>query len=42
MWSYLTDRLGDLLAGKEVVLPRFNFVTGHKEYGPDSEEAGKK
>ncbi len=34
-------RLGDLLAGKEVVLPRFNFVTGHKEYGPDAKKLGK-
>ena len=35
-------QLGDLLAGKEVVLPRFNFVTGHKEYGTGREEAGRK
>ena len=35
-------QLGDLLAGKEVVLPRFNFVTGHKEYGPDVKKLGKK
>ena len=34
-------QLGDLLAGKEVVLPRFNFVTGHKEYGPDVKKLGK-
>ena len=34
-------QLGDLLAGKEVVLPRFNFVTGHKEYGPDVTKLGK-
>ena len=34
-------QLGDLLAGKEVVLPRFNFVTGHKEYGPDVKRLGK-
>ena len=33
--------MGDLLAGKEVVLPRFNFVTGHKEYGPDVKKLGK-
>lgn len=35
------SQLGDLLAGKEVVLPRFNFVTGHKEYGPDVKKLGK-
>ena len=34
-------QLGDLLAGKEVVLPRFNFVTGHKAYGPDVKKLGK-
>ena len=34
-------QLGDLLAGKEVVLPRFNFVTGHKEYGSDVKKLGK-
>lgn len=34
-------QLGKLLAGKEVVLPRFNFVTGHKEYGPDVKKLGK-
>ena len=34
-------QLGDLLAGKEVVLPRFNFVTGHKEYEPDVKKLGK-
>ena len=34
-------QLGDLLAGKEVVIPRFNFVTGHKEYGPDVKKLGK-
>lgn len=34
-------QLGDLLAGKEVVLPRFNFVTGHKEYGPDVKKLEK-
>lgn len=34
-------QLGDLLAGKEVVLPRFNFVTGHKEYGQDVKKLGK-
>ena len=34
-------QLGDLLAGKEVVLSRFNFVTGHKEYGPDVKKLGK-
>ena len=34
-------QLGELLAGKEVVLPRFNFVTGHKEYGPDVKKLGK-
>ena len=34
-------QLGDLLAGKKVVLPRFNFVTGHKEYGPDVKKLGK-
>lgn len=35
------SQLGDLLAGKEVVLPRFNFVTGHKEYGSDVKKLGK-
>lgn len=27
------DNMNDLLAGKEVDLPTFNFLTGHKEYG---------
>lgn len=34
-------QLGDLLAGKEVVLPRFNFVTGHKEYGSGVKKLGE-
>ena len=27
------DNMNDLLAGKEVDLPTFDFITGHKEYG---------
>ena len=30
-----------LLAGKEVVIPRFNFVTGHKEYGSGVKKLGE-
>ena len=32
--------LQELLAGKEVVLPTFNFVTGHKEYGTQTKKLG--
>ena len=34
-------QLKELLAGKEVVIPRFNFVTGHKEYGSDVKKLGE-
>ena len=33
-------QLQELLAGKEVVIPRFNFVTGHKEYGKQVKKLG--
>ncbi len=33
-------QLAELLAGKEVVIPRFNFVTGHKEYGNKRKKLG--
>ena len=31
--DYFNQQLNDLLAGKEVVLPRFNFTTGKREAG---------
>ena len=34
-------QLKELLAGKEVVIPRFNFVTGHKEYGSGVKKLGE-
>ena len=34
------QQLQDLLAGKEVVIPNFNFVTGHKEYGSKTKKLG--
>ena len=34
------QQLQDLLAGKEVVIPNFNFVTGHKEYGTKTKKLG--
>ena len=34
-------QLGDLLEGREVVIPTFNFVTGHKEYGTKTTKLGK-
>ena len=34
-------QLTELLAGKEVVIPEFNFVTGHKEYGNKSKKLGE-
>ncbi len=33
-------QLNDLLNGKEVVIPTFNFVTGHKEYGSQATKLG--
>lgn len=33
-------QLNDLLNGKEVVIPTFNFVTGHKEYGSQTTKLG--
>ncbi len=33
-------QLNDLLNGKEVVIPTFNFVTGHKEYGSPATKLG--
>lgn len=34
-------QLQDLLDGKEVVIPTFNFVTGHKEYGKETKKLGE-
>ena len=33
-------QLNDLLNGKEVVIPTFNFVTGHKEYSSSATKLG--
>ena len=33
-------QLSDLLEGKEVTIPTFNFVTGHKEYGNQRKKLG--
>lgn len=33
-------QLQELLAGREVVIPTFNFVTGHKEYGTQTKKLG--
>lgn len=33
-------QMQELLAGKEVVIPRFNFVTGKKEYGTQTKKLG--
>ena len=33
-------QLQELLDGKEVVIPTFNFVTGHKEYGKETKKLG--
>lgn len=33
-------QLQELLAGEEVVIPTFNFVTGHKEYGIQTKKLG--
>ena len=33
-------QLQELLAGREVVIPSFNFVTGHKEYGTQTKQLG--
>ena len=33
-------QLKELLAGREVVIPTFNFVTGHKEYGTQAKKLG--
>ena len=34
-------QLTELLAGKKVVIPEFNFVTGHKEYGNKPKKLGE-
>ena len=34
------QQLKELLAGQEVVIPTFNFVTGHKEYGNKPKRLG--
>ena len=34
-------QLKDMLEGKEVRVPTFNFVTGHKEYGNETKKLGK-
>lgn len=34
-------QLTELLAGKEVVIPEFNFVAGHKEYGNKPKKLGE-
>ena len=34
------QQLQELLEGKEVVIPTFNFVTGHKEYGTQPKKLG--
>lgn len=31
-------QLQELLSGQEVVIPRFNFVTGHKEFGKETKK----
>ncbi len=33
-------QMQELLSGKEVVIPTFNFVTGHKEYGTKTKKLG--
>ena len=33
-------QLQELLAGRDVVIPSFNFVTGHKEYGTQTKQLG--
>ncbi len=38
--ALFNQHLKELLAGKEVVLPTFNFVTGHKEYGSKTKKLG--
>jgi uridine kinase len=35
------QQMNDLLAGKEVVLPRFDFVTGRKEYNSKPKKLGE-
>lgn len=35
------QQMTDLLAGKEVVVPTFNFVTGHKEYHEKPKKLGE-
>ena len=34
------QQLQELLTGKEVIIPTFNFVTGHKEYGNEVKKLG--
>ena len=34
-------QLQELLDGKKVVIPTFNFVTGHKEYGKETKKLGE-
>lgn len=35
------EQLAQLLQGKEVVIPTFNFITGHKEYGNKPKKLGE-
>lgn len=34
------QQMQDLMDGKEVVIPTFNFITGHKEYGHQTKRLG--
>ena len=34
------EHMQKLLAGEEVIIPEFNFLTGHKEYGSDAKKLG--
>lgn len=38
--ALFNQQMQELLAGKEVVIPRFNFVTGKKEYGSQTKKLG--
>lgn len=38
--ALFNQQMQELLAGKEVVIPRFNFVTGKKEYGSKTKKLG--
>ena len=39
--ALFNTQLNELLEGREVVLPTFNFVTGHKEYGTRAMKLGE-